>query len=94
MAKRTGHVIRASRDYLQGKNPALTEGDLKQMVDGDYDRGYAYTKLSADALPVRLMEFSRKEGKWVKGEKVATLNWEGFDFDDLEKTINNMTLGR
>ena len=94
MSKRIGHVIRVAREYLKEKNATLTDSELKGMVDGDYDRGYAYTKISTDTLPVRLIEFSREEGKWVKGEKVATLNWAGFDFDDLVNIISKMTLGR
>ena len=92
MFKRTTYIIEALRTYITENNLVEDTGSRK-TADGDGDKGYAFVHLPG-ALPVRVVEYLRSEGRFVVCAKAAELNWGNFEFQKVVDEANQLTLGR
>jgi len=92
MYKRTMYIIEALKTYITEHN-LVGDTELRKVADGDGDKGYAFVHLPG-ALPVRVVEYLRSEGRFVVCAKAAELNWENFGFQKVVDEANQLNLGR
>jgi len=92
MFKRTAYIIEALKTYIT-ENNLVEDTELRKVADGDGDKGYAFVHLPG-ALPVRVVEYLRSEGRFVVCAKAAELNWESFGFQKVVDEANQLSLGR
>ena len=93
MGKRVSYGVKQLREYVKEKGFCVEDKEVKKYLDGDWDRGFIYTKRSPHEVAIRILEFVKSETKFVVCEGAAGLGWD-FDFQALVDSMNGIILGR
>ena len=65
---------------------------IKKIIDGDWDRGFAFAK-PPNAAVCKLVEFNRQEEVFIVCSGSTSLGWD-IDFQNLVTEANQLSLGR